>query len=57
MVYRKAELADAAEAERMFRARGIEYVEVNYLPDNPGAKENWNALGYRCFREQARKRI
>ena len=40
-----------------FRNLGIEYVEVNYLPDNPGAKENWNALGYRCFREQARKRI
>ena len=40
-----------------FRELGIEYVEVNYLPDNPGAKENWNALGYRCFREQARKRI
>lgn len=40
-----------------FRELGIEYVEVNYLPENAGAKENWNALGYRCFREQARKRI
>ena len=40
-----------------FRSLSIKYVEVNYLPENAGAKEAWNSLGYHCFREQARKCI
>ena len=47
------------ELEKMsndfFRGLGIKYVEVCYLPENAGAKEAWNGMGYRCFREQARK--
>lgn len=38
-----------------FRSLSNEYVEGNYLPENDGAKEAWNAMGYHCFREQARK--
>lgn len=38
-----------------FRSLSIRYVEVNYLPENKGAKEAWNSLGYVNFREQARK--
>lgn len=38
-----------------FRGLGIKYVEVCYLPENAGAKEAWNSMGYHCFREQARK--
>ena len=38
-----------------FRSIGIKYVEVCYLPENDGAKEAWNGMGYKCFREQARK--
>ena len=40
-----------------FRSLSIEDVEVNYLPENDGAKEAWNAMGYHCFREQARKKL
>ena len=40
-----------------FRSLSIRYVEVNYLPENKGAKEAWNSLGYVNFREQARKCI
>ena len=40
-----------------FRGLSIDYVEVNYLPENAGAKEAWNSLGYVNFREQARKHI
>ena len=47
------------ELEKMsndfFKDLGIKYVEVCYLPENAGAKEAWNAMGYQCFREQARK--
>ena len=47
------------ELEKMsndfFKDLGIKYVEVCYLPENAGAKEAWNAMGYKCFREQARK--
>lgn len=38
-----------------FRNLGIKYVEVCYLPENTGAKDAWNGMGYTCFREQARK--
>ena len=47
------------ELEKMsndfFKGIGIKYVEVCYLPENEGAKEVWNSMGYQCFREQARK--
>ena len=47
------------ELEKMsnefFRSLSIKYVEVCYLPENTGAKEAWNSMGYYCFREQARK--
>ena len=47
------------ELEKMsndfFKGLGIKYVEVCYLPENEGAKEAWNSMGYQCFREQARK--
>lgn len=46
-----------AMSNEFFRSLSIRYVEVNYLPENKGAKEAWNALGYRNFREQARKSI
>ena len=42
-------------SNEFFRSLSIRYVEVNYLPENKGAKEAWNALGYVNFREQARK--
>ena len=49
------------ELEKMsndfFRGLGIKYVEVCYLPENEGAKEAWNGMGYKCFREQARKEV
>ena len=47
------------ELEKMsnefFRSLSIKYVEVCYLPENVGAKEAWNSMGYHCFREQSRK--
>ena len=42
-------------SNEFFRGLSIKYVEVCYLPENAGAKEAWNAMGYCCFREQARK--
>ena len=42
-------------SNEFFRSISIKYVEVCYLPENDGAKEAWNAMGYKCFREQARK--
>ena len=49
------------ELEKMsnefFKELGIKYVEVCYLPENDGAKEAWNSMGYQCFREQARKSV
>jgi len=38
-----------------FKSISVKYVEVCYLPENAGAKEAWNSMGYQCFREQARK--
>ena len=42
-------------SNEFFRSLSIKYVEVCYLPENAGAKEAWNSMGYQCFREQARK--
>ena len=44
-------------SNEFFRSLSIKYVEVCYLPENAGAKEAWNGMGYKCFREQARKCI
>lgn len=44
-------------SNEFFKELSIKYVEVCYLPENKGAKEAWNAMGYHCFREQARKCI
>lgn len=44
-------------SNEFFRSLSIKYVEVCYLPENDGAKEAWNGMGYKCFREQARKCI
>jgi len=44
-------------SNEFFRGLSIKYVEVCYLPENAGAKEAWNGMGYKCFREQARKCI
>ncbi len=40
-----------------FKTLGIQYVELNYMYENIGAKKCWDALGYHIFRVQARKRI
>ena len=44
-------------SNEFFQTLGIKYVEVCYLPENDGAKEAWNSMGYQCFREQARKKV
>lgn len=44
-------------SNEFFKSLSIKYVEVCYLPENKGAKEAWNSMGYQCFREQARKNI
>ena len=44
-------------SNEFFKELGIKYVEVCYLPENDGAKEAWNSMGYQCFREQARKSV
>lgn len=44
-------------SNEFFKGLSIKYVEVCYLPENKGAKEAWNGMGYHCFREQARKCI
>ncbi len=40
-----------------FKQYGIKYVELNFVSKNKIAKNNWENLGYRTFREQARKEI
>ncbi len=40
-----------------YKMLGIQYVELNYMYKNIGAKKCWEALGYHIFREQARKEI
>ena len=57
--YRRQGIMKKLEAlsNDFFRSLSIKYVEVNYLPENKGAKEAWNSLGYVNFREQARKCI
>lgn len=40
-----------------FVTLGIQYVELNFIYENIGAKKCWEALGYHVFRAQARKKI
>ena len=55
--YRRQSIMKELEklSNEFFRSLSIKYVEVCYLPENAGAKEAWNSMGYHCFREQARK--
>ena len=52
---REDEVGSVLGFRRDLKPWGINYVEVCYLPENEGAKEAWNTMGYQCFREQARK--
>ncbi len=45
------------DLSHFFKKLGIQYVEVNFLSKNLGAKKCWEALGYNIFREQARKEL
>jgi len=40
-----------------FRQCGLNHVETNFLSRNVLAKKTWESMGYRTFREQARKEI
>lgn len=40
-----------------FKQCGLKYIEVNFLSTNLIAKKSWEGLGYKTFREQARKEI
>lgn len=40
-----------------FKQSGLKYAEVNFLSNNLIAKKSWEGLGYKTFREQARKEI
>jgi len=40
-----------------FKAQGLSYIELHVITANFIAKKSWEALGYRTFREQMRKKI
>lgn len=40
-----------------FKACGLRFVELNFISNNILAKKSWEGLGYKTFREQARKTI
>lgn len=40
-----------------FKACGLRFVELNFISKNILAKNSWERLGYKTFREQARKTI
>ncbi len=40
-----------------FQQNGIVYVEVNFITENKIAKNCWEGLGYKTFRQQARKKL
>ena len=42
---------------QFFKSCGIEYVELNFMSKNQLARKAWSSLGYKTFREQARKKI
>ncbi len=45
------------EIVMFFKAFGLKYVELNFISQNQIARKSWEALGYKVFREQARKQI
>lgn len=45
------------QAAAFFKKLELKYVELDFISNNHGARKNWEALGYRTFREQARKQI
>ena len=40
-----------------FKDCGLQFVELHFIVKNLLARKSWDALGYKTFREQARKRI
>jgi ribosomal protein S18 acetylase RimI-like enzyme len=40
-----------------FKQRGLKFTELNFLTKNSLAKKTWESMGYKTFREQARKEI
>ncbi len=40
-----------------FKDYGLKFVELHFITNNIIARETWNSLGYKTFREQARKRV
>lgn len=40
-----------------FKDRGLQFMELHFIAKNFLARKSWEALGYKTFREQARKRI
>jgi len=40
-----------------FRQEGLNFMELNFVSQNLLAKKSWEGLGYKTFREQARKEI
>lgn len=44
-------------ATEFFKACGVSYSELHFISANELAKKSWESLGYKTFREQARKKI
>jgi ribosomal protein S18 acetylase RimI-like enzyme len=40
-----------------FKKQGLSYIELNVITHNSLGKRSWEALGYKTFREQMRKKI
>lgn len=40
-----------------FKSSGIRYVELHFITNNNVARKTWEGLGYKTFREQARKQL
>ena len=57
--YRQKGVVKKLESEivKFFKAKGLKYAELNFLSQNNIARKSWEALGYKVFREQARKQI
>lgn len=57
--YRKKEIMKKLEAEMMdfFIKKEVTFVELNILADNHLARDSWEGLGYKTFREHLRKKI
>jgi ribosomal protein S18 acetylase RimI-like enzyme len=46
-----------ALASGFFKSLGLNYAELNFLSGNADAKNAWESLGYKTFRQQARKKL